>query len=334
MLHRLSFLALIAVLAPASARADLTTGLIASYPFNGNAQDASGNGNHGSPNATMQLTTDRFGTPNAAYLFNGLNSYITVNSSASLQSATPHVSQFAWVELHGPSQVGAGFCPVIMKSNTTENAFMYRMHVEATAFGSAYNNWDTDRYTSRPFVNNQWYFIGTTYDGSKIRFFVDGALVDSAALALTITPDTRPLAIGADTPGVLEIFNGKIDEVRLYNRALAPAEVQELYASSTTAVSMTPRLGGDPALRAHPNPARAATTIEFEIARATVAELSVHDVLGRRLRVLQSGSIPTGHHAVVWDGRDAQGRKAAAGLYFVRLDADGQRFSRRILRIE
>ena len=54
----------------------LTNGLIAYYPFNGNANDASGNGNNGTVYGAT-LTADRFGNPNSAYYFNGTNNYIT-----------------------------------------------------------------------------------------------------------------------------------------------------------------------------------------------------------------------------------------------------------------
>src|SRR5215475_7065552 len=63
---------------------NLSQGLLAYYPFNGNANDASGNNNHGTPMNGVQLTTDRFGNANSAYLFDGVDDYITIPNSASL----------------------------------------------------------------------------------------------------------------------------------------------------------------------------------------------------------------------------------------------------------
>src|SRR5215216_210098 len=67
---------------PCIAQVDLTQGLVAYYPFNGNANDASGRNNHGSLQNGVQLTTDRSGNANSAYLFDGINDYISIPSSA------------------------------------------------------------------------------------------------------------------------------------------------------------------------------------------------------------------------------------------------------------
>ena len=72
----------ISVLIPLSASANLDTGLVAHYPFNGSADDASGYGNTATVYGAT-LTADRFGNPNSAYLFNGISAYIQtpVNSN-------------------------------------------------------------------------------------------------------------------------------------------------------------------------------------------------------------------------------------------------------------
>ena len=68
------------LLATASAQSWLTNGLVAYYPFNGNANNAAGSSYHGTPNGA-QLTTDRFGNPNASYQFNGVGDYIYVGNN-------------------------------------------------------------------------------------------------------------------------------------------------------------------------------------------------------------------------------------------------------------
>ncbi|MEJ7822566.1 MAG: hypothetical protein WKF85_09610, partial [Chitinophagaceae bacterium] len=74
---------------------NLSKGLVAYYPFNGDANDASGNGNHGiAYNVTP--ATDNFGKPNSAFSFNGTNSYIRVPNSPSL-NPTSQISICAWV---------------------------------------------------------------------------------------------------------------------------------------------------------------------------------------------------------------------------------------------
>ncbi|MFC1853526.1 hypothetical protein ACFL27_25325, partial [candidate division CSSED10-310 bacterium] len=75
--------------------ADITTGLVAYYPFNGNADDESGTGNHGTVNGAV-LATDRFDQPDSAYSFDGLNDYISIPHHATLNVSNSTFS--AWVK--------------------------------------------------------------------------------------------------------------------------------------------------------------------------------------------------------------------------------------------
>jgi len=80
-----------------------------------------------------------------------------------------------------------------------------------------------------------------------------------------------------------------------------------------------------------PNPFVRATAIRFGLPAAGRAEIGVYDVQGRRVRTLVSGTVEAGEHVATWDGLDAQGRRAAAGVYFYVLATDGQRFEKRML---
>jgi dipeptidyl aminopeptidase/acylaminoacyl peptidase len=83
-----------------------------------------------------------------------------------------------------------------------------------------------------------------------------------------------------------------------------------------------------------PNPFRASTTVRFALPAPGRADLVVFDVAGRRVRTLVSGELNAGVHAPVWDGRDDAGRRVAAGVYFVRLKADGFDATRKAVRLE
>jgi len=69
----------------------------------------------------------------------------------------------------------------------------------------------------------------------------------------------------------------------------------------------------------YPNPFNGETAIEYEAADAGLARLTVYDALGRKVRVLQDGSVTRGPHATSWDGRDDHGRVVASGVYFYAL---------------
>jgi len=83
--------------------------------------------------------------------------------------------------------------------------------------------------------------------------------------------------------------------------------------------------------RPAPNPARSAPRIGFSLAHDTHVSLSIYDIAGRRERTLVEGLLPAGEHAQVWDLRDASGAIVHDGLYLVRMEADGKRFTERLI---
>jgi len=85
---------------------------------------------------------------------------------------------------------------------------------------------------------------------------------------------------------------------------------------------------------ASPNPSSAATVLRFSLPMAGLTRLELIDVGGRRVRVLADGTFEAGAHEVRWDGRDAGGALAPAGLYWARLESAGASAVRRIVRVK
>ncbi len=83
-----------------------------------------------------------------------------------------------------------------------------------------------------------------------------------------------------------------------------------------------------------PNPFNAATTLRFELAAPGRATLRIYSPAGRLVATLVDADLPAGSHAAAWTGRDDRGREAASGVYFCRLEADGQRLSRRVVLVK
>lgn len=211
------------------AQINLDDGLLAHYPFNGSADDASGNNNHGS-GSNVSLTTDRFDIPDSAFEFNGTNSLISIPNSESLSSPTNELTLVAWINAPSWSLVGSTtFAPILMKSNASTNAFQYRMSVGSNGTGLAINNWNNSAGSTVPISFNEWHFLVTTLNNGVVKGYFNGILIDTSALTGPINLDTRPLEIGRDVPGATEVFNGKIDDVRVYDRELNKQEIWELF---------------------------------------------------------------------------------------------------------
>jgi len=82
-----------------------------------------------------------------------------------------------------------------------------------------------------------------------------------------------------------------------------------------------------------PNPFLGSSTVEFTLGRARDVELGVFDLSGRRVRELHRGPLPEGPHRIEWNGRDDRGRRAAAGIYFVRFETAEQRMEAKLVKL-
>jgi len=81
----------------------------------------------------------------------------------------------------------------------------------------------------------------------------------------------------------------------------------------------------------YPNPFNPTTTIAFSVrSEGASIELGVYNVAGELVRTLSSGDVPGGQHTIVWNGRDDGDRQVSSGVYFVRLECDGQAETRKI----
>ena len=77
--------------------------------------------------------------------------------------------------------------------------------------------------------DNTWYFVAVTWDGSIAKFYVNNNLISSHPLSGQMVPDSKNLAIGIDPPGEVEYFKGKIDDLRIYSRALSAEELFAIF---------------------------------------------------------------------------------------------------------
>lgn len=209
----------------ANSQINLENGLLAYYPFNGNTNDESGNDNHGT-GINVILASDRFGTADKAYDFNGSNAYVAITSTDSLESPTTELTMAAWFY----ANLNSSFTPILMKSESTSNAFQYRMYVANNRIGTSLNNWNNSVVNDVAISSNKWHLIVSTLKNGAITGFLDGILIDTNTIAIaTIALDTHDLEIGRDVPGLTEYFKGKIDDVRIYSRAINAEEVMALY---------------------------------------------------------------------------------------------------------
>jgi len=241
-----------------NAQISLGTGVALSYPFTGNANDASGNGHHGVVTGAT-LTTDRFGNANQAYHFNGSTDFI--NCGNILNSVFAGVgnkfSISVWVKPDVYmtnnmilAKIADGAC------SEDQRQFYFRLWNGKVMFGYSSTLYTGNyRYPtgSTSFTNtNKWYHIVVMYDGTvntgdgidRVKIYVDGAQetisvgAASTGTVGSIQAGAAPLGVGdyLNTSGTqcnATAFNGKIDDIRIYDRLLNPAEINALFVGST-----------------------------------------------------------------------------------------------------
>jgi hypothetical protein len=199
------------------------TGLVAAYGFNEGAgptvADASGNGNTGTISGATWTPAGRYG---AALSFNGTNNLVAIPGSASLNVSTA-MTLSAWIQ---PTAAQSGWRTIMQREvnayflNASNDTGALRPSGGATFNGAV--NW-VGGTTANPV--SVWTHVALTYDGAILRLYVNG--VQAASLAQTggIETPSTPLRIGGNVP-YGEYFQGLIDEVRVYNRALSATEIQ------------------------------------------------------------------------------------------------------------
>ena len=211
----------------------LNEGLIAYYPFNGNANDESGNGNDGTVNG-VTLTTDRNGNKDSAYDFDGTG-YIDCPDGAYFDG---DFTVSGWVKLREYSNWGRLID--FANNGLTANPFQINPHVTLTLSAETSGQPRGD-VTGNPFVRsgaslplNQWAQVTWKYEKNTTSLYINGEKVTEETwnippAAVVTTDNWIGRSNWENTPTNDERTNGVLDDIRIYNRALSESEVTRLY---------------------------------------------------------------------------------------------------------
>src|SRR5213076_1255747 len=198
------------------------TGLVAAYGFNEGSGttviDASGNNNTGTLSGATWTTAGRYGN---ALVFNGTSASVTVPNSASL-GLTAAMTLEAWVY---PTVAPTGWRAVIDKNVDRYYLMASSDQGNRPAAGGTWTAGNQNTVGPSGLAVNTWTHLAATFDRATVRLYVNGVQVASQAQTTPLTTSTGTLQIGADSYAG-ENFAGRIDEVRIYNRALTAAEIQ------------------------------------------------------------------------------------------------------------
>lgn len=222
---------------------DITTDLVAYYPFSGNANDISGNGNNGTIMGGVSLTTDRLNNANKAYSFPGnSNSYIECGSTNSLK-ITGSITMAAWIYLDG-----GYYNPRVLIYGNEGSGTQYQISMTGTSNvsrfidgGIAMSNGQGSFFccgyqgngVSIPALS--WQHIAFTVDKLGVaKSYLNGKLMKT----IQGTPvnesnySNTTLNIGRKNQSAFDAFGGKLDEIRIYKRTLTDEQINYLFTEN------------------------------------------------------------------------------------------------------
>lgn len=210
----------------AIALSQTTEGLTAYYPFNGNTNDESEFNNNGILDNPI-LTTDRFDENDKAYLFNGNDDVIRV-----LDNDQTHLSDdftiMAWIN---PNSIKS---QTIIRKGSAQSAMpvlgAYNLSLSGTNdyIFSVGTTTEAIQVRHSGYLINQWQFIVGVKEGNNLSLYINGTKVSEEIITGTMGYDTSTFLIGSRLQLPSSTFDGKIDEVRLYDRALDDTEINEI----------------------------------------------------------------------------------------------------------
>lgn len=229
---------ILTVLVTASeAPADLLDGLEAYYPFNGDANDATGNGHDGTVYGGALLTTNRFGGINGAYRFDGTNDYIAITNTSDFEFSGSSFSIAAWIQV---TENNPGLDSFIHLGNQDDTSRFSIGKGRGSWTGSQiYAQFDdgsqcqvlaTSFGTTLP--TNTWIHVAAAVNDStgQLRLYVNGTLQGTATLINFDFGSPSPAKlVFATGPQGSNYLSGVLDEICIYDRALSASEVTSLY---------------------------------------------------------------------------------------------------------
>lgn len=206
---------------------NLGQGLLGYWAFNGNARDSTPYADNLTVHGAPSLTTDREGRANSAYsVVDTNNDYFTV-PAGSMFNGAGGLTYNIWL-MRTAVSTGSQW-PEILGANNTHVYYGIRSQNYGDNLTFEYG---TSPYSGaawgaisikNPIPLNQWHMFTITYDGSTLKSYYDGSFVTSQA-SITLNPSFGGIDILSGGN-----FNGSVDDVRIWNRALTASEVSALY---------------------------------------------------------------------------------------------------------
>ena len=216
---------------PSTSCTPAPSGLVSWWPGEGNAHDIIGT-NNGTLAGGASYAAGEVGQ---AFLFDGTSGYVSIPDSPLMDSFTNRMTVELWMKVNQVT-VNSGWQGIVTKGNSS-----WRLQGTSGAntltFSANGVSPNSNLSGNRNVNDGQWHHVAAVYNGTNLFLYVDGTLDATQPATGLIAQDSYPLCLGANAqgPGGLPtlFFNGLVDEVSLYSRALTASEIQAIYAAGS-----------------------------------------------------------------------------------------------------
>ena len=214
-----------------------SNGLVGWWPFNGNANDESGNGNDGTVNGAT-LTTDRFGNAGKAYSFDGVNSFIKVLNS-SHPTGDFDITYSVWINCSDLNQ-DRSIISVGLPYGLNARSGIHKYN----SGNLVYVVNGTDYISSYLSTLSQWHHIVFSKSSTLVSVYIDGIYFEQGNLLSALNITINDINFGGNGDNQYnngEHFQGLIDDIGIWNRVLTDQEISNLYnGCSASTISNQP----------------------------------------------------------------------------------------------
>lgn len=276
---------LLIVLAGPAGATSIDSGLVAHYPFDGNAQNKLMNKWHGTVSGAT-LTKDRFDNLNSAYLFDGVNDYIEMLNSDSMITGTFSISCWVFIDDTMKSQNVVG-----KAADHTGNYKDYQDWAFATNVNGELSAHVTSKlgvpYSAKAVLDTscetrKWLHIVMTWDTDTLKVYLDGNLTGKTVSLYDFDLSYRfNLSVGGSsllsTIKPDRFLKGMVDDIRIYNIEIGDDVVDDLYKQGVSGVEEIPA-GNSTGINVFPNPSSGYFSIESDL---EIVQVQLFDNLGR-----------------------------------------------------
>jgi hypothetical protein len=223
-----------------------SNGLVGWWPFNGNANDESGNGNNGTVNGAL-LTSDRNGVANSAYSFDGVDDRIEIAHNSNLNNGAVSIS--IWYNATTFLASNGFGAHLISKRESSGWGNSFQMNTASSQTeNSIWADWTIGSnggiyHNSNALNTNTWFNVVYTHDLTSVKLYINGLLVETIPSPGILGSNNLPLWFGArpNAGSNSAWYSGKLDDSGIWNRALTEAEILALYEGCQLAITTQPQ---------------------------------------------------------------------------------------------